>query len=111
MATYIISFRLEHDSNYSDRYTSVVNAIRREADGGSKWEEMTSMFILKSVKTADSIASSIYIGSSLDITKDAVLVVNASNGTFATRGKIEYPATLASLFTQDVNAFTGIFGT
>lgn len=111
MATYVVSFRLEHDGNYSDRYSSVVDAIRKEATGGNKWEEMTSMFIFKSEKSADAVATSIYLGSLLNASKDAVLVVNASDGTFATRGKIEYPATLASLFTKDGNALAGLFGT
>jgi hypothetical protein len=98
MATYVVSFRLEYDGTYSDRYSSVVDAIRKEAEAGSRWEELTSLFIFKSSKSSDSIASSIYVGSLFDITKDAVLVVNASSGSFATRGKIEYPATLASQF-------------
>lgn len=111
MATYVVSFRLEYDGNYSDRYASVVDAIRKEASGGNKWEEMTSMFIFKSSKSAEEVATSIYLGSLLNASKDAVLAVSASNGTFATRGKIEYPATLASLFTKDSNALAGLFGT
>lgn len=109
MATYVVCFRLDYDANYSDRWASVVRTVKAEADEGTSWEEMTSMIVLKSSKAADGIASSIYVGSALDITKDTLLVVNASNGTYATRGKIDYPATLASLFSQQ-NALSSLFG-
>lgn len=109
MATYVVCFRLDYDANYSDRWASVVNAIKAEADGGTFWEEMTSLIVFKSSKAADSVASSIYVGSALDSTKDTLLVVNASTGTYATRGKIDYPATLASLFSQQ-NTLSSLFG-
>lgn len=109
MATYVVCFRLDYDANYTDRRASVVRAVKAEADGAWSWEEMTSMIILKSTRAADAIASSIYIGSALDTTKDTLLVVNASNGTYATRGKIDYPVTLASLFSQQ-NALSSLFG-
>jgi len=57
MATFAVSFRLEYDGDYSDRYSSVVDAIRKEADEGRKWEEMTSLFIFKSSRSADNVAS------------------------------------------------------
>ena len=98
MATHLVSFRINHDSGHSDRWASTVSAIRSEAEGGTSWDETTSLVVLKSNKTADSLAASVYLGSSFSPTKDTLLVVNASNGTYATRGKIDYPATLASLF-------------
>ena len=108
MATFVVCSRLDYDANYSDRWASVVKAIKSEADGRTTWEEMTSLFVLKSAKSADSIASSIYIGSTFDSSRDTLLVVNASNGTYATRGKIDYPATLANLFAQQ-NALGSLF--
>lgn len=98
MATHIISFRIANDSTYADRYESVVKAIKAEAEGCTTWEETTSLNVLKSPKTADSLASAIYVGSTFYTHKDTLLVVNASNGTYATRGEVQYPSTLDSLF-------------
>lgn len=69
------------------------------------------MFIFKSSNSHEDMATSIYLGSLLNVPKDAVLVVNASSGTFATRGKIEHPSTLAALFTKEANVLAGLFGT
>tara|TARA_R110002072_G_scaffold16590_11_gene64532 strand:+ start:108 stop:437 length:330 start_codon:yes stop_codon:yes gene_type:complete len=109
MATYMISFRIASDSDHSSRWASTVAAIRREAIGGAYWEETTSLVVLKSDKVADSLASSIFIGSEFNSTKDTLLVVNTANSTYATRGKVEYPATLDGLFTQQ-NALRTILG-
>ena len=101
MATHIISFRIANDSTYADRYASVVDKIRMEADDNTTWEETTSLFVIRSTKSADSLAGSIYVGSEFYSQKDTLLVVNASNGTYATRGEVKYPATLASLFANN----------
>lgn len=109
MATYMISFRIASDSEHSARWASTVAAIRREAIGGTYWEETTSLVVLKSDKLPDALANSIYVGSEFNSTKDTLLVVNTANSTYATRGKVEYPATLDGLFTQQ-NALSSIFG-
>ena len=98
MATQIISFRIAKDATYADRHASVMDAIKAEANGGFTWDETTSLVVLNSTKTADSLASSIYLGSSFSTKKDTLLVVNASNCTYATRGEVKYPATLDRLF-------------
>ncbi|MBM9594470.1 hypothetical protein [Roseitranquillus sediminis] len=105
MATHIISFRIENNSGYAERWASTVAAIRREADG-SAWDETTSFFLIRSAKTADALATSIYVGSKFNSTCDTLLVVNAANATYATRGVIKYPATLASFFQR--NALDGL---
>lgn len=109
MATFVVCFRLDYDATYSDRWASVVSAIRKQAEGGATWEEMTSMIAFESSKSADSIASSIYISSSLDVTRDAILVADTSSGAYATRGKIDDPVTLARVF-SGANALRSIFG-
>ncbi|MBO6867209.1 MAG: hypothetical protein JJ877_09205 [Thalassococcus sp.] len=107
MSTYAISYRLEYDTDYSDRRESVVNAIRKEAEDGKYWEELTSLTVLRSRNSANYIASMIYLGSSFKPEKDSLLVVNTSNGTFATKGKIEYPYTLESLFSHEAAQKSG----
>ncbi|OOY20151.1 hypothetical protein BMI86_11900 [Thioclava sp. DLFJ5-1] len=104
MATYLIAFRIGANSTYSDRWDSVVKAIRSEALDGTTWEEMTSFIILKSGRTADDLARSIYINSGFDVFTDKLLVVNSSNNTHATRGRIDYPATLSSYFVDGTSS-------
>ncbi|MGH1331542.1 MAG: hypothetical protein ACRBBK_11730 [Paracoccaceae bacterium] len=117
MNNYEVSFRIAEVGNYGERYTSVVDAVRREAVGESTWEEMTSSVVFKSPKSAESIANSIYTGSKFDATKDRLFVVKVSICEFATRGKIEDPALLASMFPLNAlashspqNVFSSLLG-
>lgn len=105
MATYIISFRILSDSTHADRWASVVDTIHGEAANGTVWEETTSLIILRSQKSPDALASSIYLGSSFSPSKDKLLVVDAHSGAYATRGEFDYPATLAGLLSG--NALAG----
>ena len=104
MATYLITFRLDYNSSYSDRWDSVVKAIRAQALDGRTWEEMTSVIVLESSKTAEALALDIYITSDFNATTDKLLVVNSSNNTHATRGEIDYPATLGGFFNSASSA-------
>ena len=108
MTTYVISFRIADNSTYPDRYESTMQAIRREASNGTTWTETTSLVILRSDRAADSVASSIYTGSSFDVKTDTLLVVDAIGGHYATRGVIQYPATLDGMFAK--NSLAGLFG-
>ncbi|SFD19332.1 hypothetical protein [Tropicimonas isoalkanivorans] len=105
MATYMIAFRLNMNATYSDRRDSVVRAIRAEANGSTTWEEMTSLIVLRSNKSADELARSIYVSSLFDGTSDALLVVNMDNNTHATRGEIIDPLTLGTFFSTEANGF------
>lgn len=102
MATHIVMFRLDYNSTYSDRWASVIKAIRAEADGNT-WEEMTSIIVLKSTKSADELARNIYLYSDFDAATDKLLVVNSTNNTHATRGEFDYPATLAGFFNDGLS--------
>lgn len=107
MWTYIIAFRIADGPNYVDRWESVVAAIRAQATGGTAWEEATSLIVLKSGKTAETLARDIYLDSNLNIVEDLLLVVNTNDNTHATRGNIEYPATLGTFF-SDGNAVNAL---
>ena len=108
MATHMISFRIQHDTEHTDRWSSTIEAIRNEASDGVTWEETTSLILLKSSKSAEVLAMSIYVNSKFDVTKDKLLVVDATTGTYATRGQIDYPATLAGMFAK--NSLSALFG-
>lgn len=95
MAGFAVSFRIESEGNYNDRWASIIDAIRKESSE-APWEETTSFLIIHSDKTADAIASSVYLGSSMTA-GDLVLVLNLSFKDHAVRGNAKYPYTLASL--------------
>ncbi|MFD1342757.1 hypothetical protein [Litorisediminicola beolgyonensis] len=99
MASYMISFRIANNSTYLNRYNSLVERVKFEAEDGLAWEETTSLIIIRSSKTAEQLAGAIYLGSEMSLL-DTLLVVNASTGIFATRGEVKYPATLASVLSQ-----------
>jgi hypothetical protein len=95
MAVFAISFRIKQVGNYTERYESLVSAIKAQAIG-TTWEETTSFFVIKSSKDTNSLAGDLYTVSSM-ATTDKLLVVNLSIKDYATRGEIEYPNTLAGL--------------
>lgn len=98
MAVHIISFRIAYDQSYDDRRDTTVNAIVKEAKGGKTWQETTSFVLIESDKSAFDLAFAIYYGSQLDAAKDTLLVIDLTHNAYATRGRIEYPATLGSFF-------------
>jgi hypothetical protein len=101
MATYLISFRIAQNATHAYRSNSTIEAIRREAIGRTTWEETTSLFLLQSAKSATDLATTIYATSGFDANTDKLLVVDMYRNTYATRGKIDQPATLASFFAQN----------
>jgi len=96
MAVFAISFRIGDEGDRNARWSSVVERIKKEATGAT-WEETTSFFLIRSSKSADGLASSIYTESSMHSTWDKLLVINLSKKDYATRGGISYPATLGGL--------------
>jgi hypothetical protein len=96
MAVFNISFRIGQTGDYGKRYESVVEMIKKEATG-STWEETTSFFVLESDKSAETLCNDIYLKSEFNSDWDKMIVVNLSVKDHATRGKIDYPHTLATL--------------
>lgn len=104
MATYLIAFRIDYDGTYTNRWSSVVDAIRAQADYGKTWEEMTSVIVLQSSKSAEDLARAIYFGSDFSAATDRLLVVNTLSGSYAVRGKIDDPSSLSAIFGNGSNA-------
>lgn len=96
MAVHLVTFRLDNGPDYSDRWNSLVDALRALADDGITWEETTSVFILKSPLSAADLLEKIWISSSLNKTRDKCVVINLSYKLYAAFG-CEYPHTLNSL--------------
>jgi hypothetical protein len=87
MAIHAITFRLEYDNTYEERWSSVVAAIRNEA-ANDCWEEPTSFFLIESNKNSKTLAESIDKNSSIDTRKDLLLVINLTEKGYTPLGKV-----------------------
>ena len=88
MAIHAITFRLESDSTYGDRYKSVVEAIRKQA-GNKYWNEPTSFALIESDGTSKEVAASIDRNSTLDQCKDLLLVTNLTQKGYTALGVVK----------------------
>lgn len=57
MAAYWLSFRLESDNTYSERYDALVEAVRLQSS--KWWLETSSFFVFESANGIDSVASKV----------------------------------------------------
>jgi hypothetical protein len=108
--TLLISFSVAWDGDggsYSDRYDSLMQAIRRQASGPI-WAETTSLVAIKSGRSPADMLETLYFGSSINEgLGDKLLVVRPDDGTHAARG-MKNPSLLASFFRT--NALGGLLG-
>jgi hypothetical protein len=95
MAVFAVTFRLESDSGYSDRYQSLMDKIKKEASSAT-WDEPTSFVLMESSKTAQGLCDALYYGSTISESKDQLLVVSLSSKEYAERG-CKYKFTLQQL--------------
>lgn len=77
MAIFATTFRIHNDDTYQDRWSSVVEAIRKETTS-TYWEEPTSFALIESGKNSSEVAASINQNSKLDPSKDLLVVINIS---------------------------------
>ena len=89
MAIFAITFRIHDDAGYSERYESVVYAIKGQAIGnGRYWDEPTSFFLLESSLTSDNLAAKIDQNSVFSPSKDLLLVINLSQKGYKAIGNV-----------------------
>lgn len=93
MATYAISFKLETNSTYSARYTSLMEQIRACE---SCWTETTSFALVSTAETIDQLEHRLYY-KSLVTSTDILVVLNVTGDTATIRGINDYPHTLRGL--------------
>ncbi|MDH4871992.1 hypothetical protein [Pseudomonas sp. BN515] len=93
MGHFIITFRIKNDAGYQSRYESFTKKVSELATEGC-WEETSSFYALRAKGTASSICSDLYLYTEFDSTKDKMVVIDLDNQEKATKGAIEYPATL-----------------
>ncbi|MDJ0992508.1 MAG: hypothetical protein QNI90_02970 [Dinoroseobacter sp.] len=95
---YLVAFRLHHDDTYSERWDSVVRAVRAEAEGGVIWEELSSLIVMKSERSVLDLAQAIHEASSIRDSNDLLMIVNPATKEYACVGAMKYPTTLKTLF-------------
>ena len=87
MALFAITFRIHDDHTYSDRYQSVVAAIKVAAEG-NYWDEPTSFFLIENSSSSSELATKIDTNSIFSASKDLLLVINLSSKGYAALGKV-----------------------
>lgn len=87
------------EGNSNERRESLVARAKSNASG-EVWEETTSFLLLSCGKTAEGLASDIYINSDMNSTYDKLLVVNLSTKDYATKGSISDPHKLSRLMSS-----------
>ena len=98
MYEYAISFEIKADSGYSDRYSSLMEQIRKTPGSPAIWTETTSFVLLRSAEKIDDLEYRLYYQTNLDSSKDKLLVIDHASNVAVARGPIEYPATLKGHF-------------
>ena len=93
MYTYGVSFTIEHDNEWSDRYTSLMTEIKRCP---RVWLETTSFCLVATSEQLADFERRLFL-SKLSPSKDKLLVVHLDFVHAIARGKIEMPATLRLL--------------
>jgi hypothetical protein len=94
---YAISFDIKADSTYSDRYTSLMDQIRKTPDG-SVWAETTSFVLLRSSENIETLADRLYFQTKISTSKDMLVVFDHVASACIARGPFEYPTTLKAHF-------------
>lgn len=108
MSTFIISFRVGSEGDYSQRYQTMMARIFAISTTNT-WEETTSFVLIDSPRSAEDIATDIYVNSDMNSKFDTLLVIDLDNGLHATRGVVKYPNTLAGFFKKSLaNALAGL---
>jgi len=86
MATFLVSFDLKYDSDYSDRYTSFMEQVKK---GAKYWDDTTSFLVVENSEDIDAFCHRIYVSSKFNSTKDLYLVLDANVKSGRIRGAIK----------------------
>ena len=97
MPSYGVSFELESNSTYSERYQSLMRQINI-AQSNPAWDETTSFALVKTAETLEAFALRLYLKTLVSSATDILLVFDPATGTAIARGPIKYPNLLGSHF-------------
>lgn len=86
MAVFLVSFDLKYDDDYSDRYSSFMEQVKK---GGKWWADTTSFVAVETDETIDTFCNRIYLQSKFNGTKDLYLVLDANVKSGRVRGALK----------------------
>lgn len=88
MAIFCITFRIHADNGYTERYDSVVEAIKKCCHGNVYWSEPTSFVLFENPSTSDKVSAYIDANSTFDDRKDILCVINLSQKGYSAIGNV-----------------------
>lgn len=89
MAVFAISFHVRQGDDYKDRYDSLVEAIKVQAESQDDiWEETTSFILLISRKNSKGLMADILEAASINA-DDILLVINLSEKGYTPHGVVD----------------------
>lgn len=94
MEVFWITFRIENDVTYDDRYNALIGAVKQHNDG-SWWFEPTSFWLVESNSSRAAIAAS--VKRAIDVGKDLVLIGSMQYAGATLVGKAKNLAELRKL--------------
>jgi hypothetical protein len=86
MPRYAVTFRIHQDSDYSERYESFTDQVKKGATYW--WAGTTSFYAIQSTESLTDFCSRIYVHSKFNAMKDIFVVVNIETGAGKSKGKI-----------------------
>jgi hypothetical protein len=89
MALFAITFRLDQDSTYAERYKSVTQAIAKQDTSNKHWSEPTSFFLITSSLNSKGLAEAIDANSSFANDRDLLLVINLTKNGYHPIGLVK----------------------
>lgn len=94
MGVYAVSFELKSDSDYSERYDSLIEQLKLKGD---MWDETTSFALVKTEESLDDFEHRLYFKSKLIASKDKLFVIDVTDRPCIARGAFLMPFTLKSI--------------
>jgi hypothetical protein len=88
MALFAITFRINDDAEYEERYSSVTAAIEHAGRSGKHWKEPTSFYLITYSGNSETLANEIQENSLFAPDRDLLLVINLSQRGYKPAGKI-----------------------
>lgn len=85
MAVFAIAFRIHEDADYDERWSSVVDAIRKQTSS-QFWNETAAFALIESSKSSQGILGGIETSSKFDASLDMLLVINLNQADYAKAG-------------------------
>jgi hypothetical protein len=95
MGYFVVSFRIERDSTYQERYDSLRDKVKQIAST-HVWDETTSFYAFGAAGDINAVTHALYYGTKLNTgLGDVLLVIDPVNGKYLGHGA-KYPTLLAA---------------